>query len=473
MLQGRVQTAADAATLAGARALDRGDAEAIAAARQVFTANMGALPAGAELTVFSATPRQTADGDRSMTVEARVRTRLALAALEGMFGETAFTTAELQGQARAAARTRGLELALVMDNTGSMHGAKIDDLRTAMRTMIGVLFRGAVSVPNLHVAVVPYSATVNIGRQHGTMLSSAWRGRDDLFRASRWKGCVMARSNALAETDAPPAAGGPFDAFFYESTAVCAGMTDPRQTYDQSYQNNCSYHPNPNIHWSAPNQWRSRNYTETRIYEAPMAQDREFGAEYWRVRGPNAGCPAAIQPLTSQRADIDAMIGDMHAWARGGTLTNWGLVWGWRALSPRWRGLWRYADGAPVPATLPRDYDAPAVNKAIVLMTDGDNMFGMDHTAFGREGERLSGSQLDPAMLRVCDAIKREGIVLYVVSFGSVSSDTRANLQRCASDPATETRMPGEKYFHAPTGDELEQAFRGIGGQLIDLRLVE
>jgi Flp pilus assembly protein TadG len=473
LLKSRVQTAVDAATLAGARALGDGVDAATIAARAAFDANLADSPGGTSVVSFAASSGALADGTPTFGVDARLRAPLALAALSRMFGDGATTAAEVRGHARAAGRTRGLEVALVMDNTGSMHGQPIADLREAMRVLTGALFRGAEAVPGLNVAVVPYTATVNIGRQHADMLSAAWRGRDDLFRSSQWKGCVMARSGALAETDAPPSAGGRFDAFFYESTAVCSGLSDPNQIRDDVYAKNCAFHPSSQVHARAPNQWRSKQYFDLGIHEAPMRQDRTFQSEYWLAKGPNTGCPAAILPLTSLRSDVEGMIDQMSAWARGGTLTNWGLAWGWRALSPRWRGLWRHADGAALPATLPRDYGAPGVDKVVVLMTDGDNMLGFDQTSFGRAGEMITNAGADAAMLRVCDAVKREGIVVYVVSLGAVSSGTRDDLRRCASDPETETRLPGQKYFHAPSGAELEAAFRGIGGQLIDVRLVE
>ena len=53
-------------------------------------------------------------------------------------------------------------------------------------------------------------------------------------------------------------------------------------------------------------------------------------------------------------------------------------------ISPNWRGLW----GGETPATLPADYDDPQVQKAIVLLTDGDNSFtDTIKTAYGTAGD--------------------------------------------------------------------------------------
>lgn len=76
-------------------------------------------------------------------------------------------------------------------------------------------------------------------------------------------------------------------------------------------------------------------------------------------RGPNLGCGPEILPLTASKTLVDAAVGNMGAWHRGGTTGNLGLSWGWRTLSPGWRGLW----GGATPATLPLDYDAPLMER--------------------------------------------------------------------------------------------------------------
>ena len=62
-------------------------------------------------------------------------------------------------------------------------------------------------------------------------------------------------------------------------------------------------------------------------------------------------------------------IDEMAPWHRGGTMANLGLAWGWRVLSPKWRGRW---DG-DLPEELPLDYETPNMEKVVVLLTDGNN----------------------------------------------------------------------------------------------------
>jgi hypothetical protein len=165
----------------------------------------------------------------------------------------------------------------------------------------------------------------------------------------------------------------------------------------------------------------------------------------------------------------------MAPWHRGGTMANIGLVWGWRALSPDWRGLWRDTSGN-VMENLPRDHDDRYTSKVIVLMTDGDNQwYKSDFTAYEYPGSgQLAPGQIDNRMLEACEKIKDDDIVLFAITFGNgVNKQTKDLYRSCASNPAQNVYFPGRKYFHAPTDEDLEDAFGAIGGQLTELRLTQ
>jgi hypothetical protein len=159
----------------------------------------------------------------------------------------------------------------------------------------------------------------------------------------------MARANPLDAGDATPAAG-LFTSFYYASTV---------RTQD--------------------NPWDG-----TATYPLKLAlSDRNEG------RGPNLGCGPVITPLTKSRATLEAGIANMGPWHRGGTTGNLGLSWGWRTISPNWRGLW----GGETPNDMPLDYGTPFMDKVVVILTDGQNQFydhdggalpASDFTAYGR-----------------------------------------------------------------------------------------
>ena len=168
----------------------------------------------------------------------------------------------------------------------------------------------------------------------------------------------------------------------------------------------------------------------------------------------------------------------MAAWHRGGTTSNLGLVWGWRTLSPRWRGVW--------PGSVwPVDYGDDTVSKVAIVLSDGQNQFFdydsddgyvSDYTGYGRIGDTfMPGATeeddgldtLDGKFSRVCEQMKSQGITIYTITFGSGASSGRIRdlFRDCASDPGN--------YFHAPDNDDLAPAFRTIGQELANLRIVK
>ncbi|MBK1696286.1 pilus assembly protein TadG-related protein [Rhodovibrio salinarum] len=330
--------------------------------------------------------------------------------------------------------TSGTEIALVMDNTGSMYGSKIDAMKNAAQQLVNIVFGDAERYDELWFSLVPYTATVNVGAEH-----SGWVNAGPNFSPTSWKGCVEARwQSNRDETDAPPTTER-FDVFYYPSTL-----------YDPDGDAN-------------GNQWPD-------VDESVWS--RNSGT------GPNLGCGPAITPLTRERSEITNAIDAMAAWHRGGTTSNLGLVWGWRTLSPRWRGVW--------PGSVwPVDYNDEKVSKVAIVLSDGQNQFFdydgdddyvSDYTGYGRIGEEFMPSAtnegdgldtLDGKFADVCQKMKDRGITIYTITFGSGASSGRIRdlFRACASDPGN--------YFHAPDNDDLAPAFRTIGQELANLRIVE
>lgn len=475
----RVQAAADAAMLAAARDLGRPEATLTEIARNVFDANMAQATRDLTVTRFALSFGGGPTVDSSDTVRLEVDSKLPLltniASLALGWMETAdptdpkagakplvFEPVELTTVAAARKITMGAEIMMVLDNTGSMNGQPIADLRTAARTLTEAVFAGRESVPNVYMGLVNYSATVNIGRLHAHWLKRPLATVDAEFAPTTWKGCVRVRSNALAETDDPPSVAS-FEPQFWPSSRL---PTTPA-TWDAWYLAN-------NAHRNIWPPGDAKDPTKIDAKKPPVDEKQSSGNNGY---GPNLGCPAPITPLISSRATILKAIDDnvdgIAAWHRGGTFGNVGLAWGWRAISPRWRGEWRNAAGVANPA-LPLDYDTPFHNKIIVMMTDGVNQHHQtDMTAYGRPNEMIAPNQVDPSMLRLCENIKREGIIVFTITFGgSVNAGTRNTYTTCAS-PQTLQKMPGQKYFHAPTGPELVSVFGRIAGQISELRLVK
>ncbi|MFP4127046.1 MAG: pilus assembly protein TadG-related protein [Alphaproteobacteria bacterium] len=451
----RLQSALDAAALAGTRDLRSASFETDV--RQVFDANFADAGLGAEVTRFEVTPVEDDHGVRRLRLEAEAR----LASPLGALLEVAdLDWLRVAAENQTVRDTHGIELVMVLDNTGSMRsGGKDGDLRAAARALTDVLFGEADSKPHLWVGIVPYTATVNIGAYHKAWLddlaaSDAPPWSWEAFAPSEWKGCVLARADGGDRTDDPPA-DDPFDPYFWPSMedpdADYSMYDDPRDPHDGGG-------PRLNV-WPDEDGW---------VDEGNAAQNSGYG--------PNLGCGPEILPLTPSRAEVEAKIAEMEPWHRGGTMANVGLAWGWRALSPRWRGLWSYDENDAIPAALPLDHDEPYMSKVIVLMTDGDNQwYKRDYTAYRYpDDDLLAGTGVDERMLQACELLKQDGIVIYAITFGTGVNSATADLYRdCASAPDQNVYFPGRKYFDAPTGDDLRAAFGAIGGQLTELRLTQ
>lgn len=353
-----------------------------------------------------------------------------------------FSTMTITAKTEITRETRGMELVLVMDNTGSMRGGdKITAMKDAAKDLVNLVYGNKETAPNLWVGLVPYTSMVNIGSNHINWLNSNQQDNillHDQYEATSWKGCVMARGSGEDRTDTPPAVY-PFDYFFWED--------------------------------SVDNDWK-RNSGSYRLREANSAQNDG--------RTPNLGCGPAITPLVASKTTVIGAIDEMLPWHRGGTTSNLGLVWGWRAISPKWQGLW----GGDSPSYLPLNYDTPYMDKVVVLLTDGNNQFydwrnhspdngygpsGSDKTGYGRLFDlgvsSLGAGQniLDDNLATTCSVMKNEGIIIYTITFGSSPNSQTQNLYRnCATNG---------NYFHAPSNGELATIFENIGRQLSNLRL--
>ena len=590
MVRHRLSEALDAAGLAAGRHLET-DAQ-IADFKAFFDANfpdgyMGATIDGPHLT-------PNADGSQlTLTVSAEVP-----ATFMQVLGVDDYT---VSARSVITRQRSGMELALVMDNTGSMRtNGKIEAMRGSAQDLIGILYGEETRIDRFWVSVVPFTSMVNIGANN-----SLWVDQSNLsdFAPTTWKGCVEARDYPLDTTDdtydqAPmvdaqgqlipytwrpalvpndvdnywrhidydwsdsaeradwrefgqpilighlsaaldyphsttrPTVGGaplPFedmvDEWVHDELRI--DQDDPRP-YGESLVRSVArvvlgYNRNDHDGYALPSgsplsssslRTRLRNYVRPHetdpwpdydeelidlLMTAYFRRDYEYqdDDEDWpsgRVRdenhwgtagtGPNLNCGPAITPLTDNRATVEAAIAEMQPWRRGGTSSNLGLSWGWRSISPDWRGLWDVSDSA-----LPHDYDDRTVEKVVIILTDGVNQFadsnrtgplGGDYTGFGRLGEgRLrdngtgasitdrsdANDELDRRMLETCTAMKNSGIRIYTITFMVNDGDTRDLFESCATDT--------DHFFNSPSSTVLRESFTQIATDLSNLRIAE
>ncbi|WP_310476678.1 pilus assembly protein TadG-related protein [Sandarakinorhabdus sp.] len=456
--QDQLTQAVDAAALAGARQL--GVRDPGPEARQFFAANMSEVD---DITVESLTISPSTD-NQTLTVSATGRLSTTFLALAG----SEWQQLPIRAQAQTRRTTMGMEMALVLDVTGSMAGTAMTQMKLAAADLVNILYGNRAQLDTLYVSVVPYTNTVNFGPGKMDWLQGGAAATTG-FAPFRWRGCVEARTGGEDQTDTPPAQA-PFRPFLYPSTraqtaARAFGGTAARPTFGDA-------------DWGA-----TPAITSTDVPD-PDDSDSMDPAQMWvpanARKGPNVGCGQPVSGLTNDRTALLRIIGLLQPSSRGGTMGNLGLQAGWMTISPRWRGLWGSSHwGTVTPAGLPLNYPGPRdfMTKVIVLMTDGDNTWfdygrppSFDYTGYGRLTEGRLGTttgstattRINERMTALCTNIKAQGIVIYTITLGTAGA-TQALYRNCATSPG--------HYFHAPTPTQLRSSFQQIGSQLSNLRL--
>jgi len=365
MVKMRLSQAVDSAALAGGRAF--AETNQISDINKYFAGNFPTDYMGATVD-----PLGIAVDDLTGTVEVTASATVPTTFLKIL--EIEDMTVSVRSVVKRA--VRGMELALILDTTGSMAGSKIESLKTSANALIDILYGDRETVDDLWVSLVPFASRVRFSPHSDWM-----EGPPD-----PWNGCGYSRAGALATDDSPPS-----DGLFPEYTPTVSG-------------------------------WRPPHY----------------------------GCPdLAALPLTAEKTTIKAAITAMEAF--GNTRTDVGMVWGWRTLSPRWRGLW---GGDP---TLPLDYHTSLMEKVAVIMTDGENT---PHLT----GDPETLEETNQQLAAECTAMKAAGITIYTITFQAPSS-LDPIFSACATTP--------DHHFPSPTNEALENTFNIIGAELSNLRIAQ
>lgn len=165
----QLQFAADAAALAARGSGEDAEQAARSAAEAFAKANAAKLN-GAKITKIKLTPSD--DGmrvDISALMPASISKALGI---ENM---------ELHASSTAVRASADVEIALVLDNTGSMAGS-MDELKAGARDLVAAVFGASSNPTKVKMAVVPYVGTVNIGN------GPAQRAWMDLNGDGSWHG---------------------------------------------------------------------------------------------------------------------------------------------------------------------------------------------------------------------------------------------------------------------------------------------
>jgi hypothetical protein len=343
---------------------------------------------------------------------------------------------------------KGLELVLVVDNSGSMNfdagGGKtrLQAVQSATSDMLDILYGADNTAQNLWIGVVPFSQAVNIGSTRTSWVNAGSFN----WGTSSWNGCVEERSTTNRDvTDDTP------------NTERFTRYFAPCLNYDTHINN-----INP------PNSWFGTGSTR-RNCSTSSGWGYRSGISV-STYGPNQYCPQSVLALTSSKTSVLNKVNGLQA--VGSTHTNIGAVWAWRMLSPKWRGLW---GGEMDTNNLPLNYNSPNMAKAVIILSDGDNQHvNFNYSAYGylsqgrlgTTSSSLADNRLDDRTKAVCDSMKggNNNIIIYTIAFGStISSQGKALMEYCASKP--------DYYFESPNTADLQTVFHTIGDSLASLRV--
>jgi len=370
-----------------------------------------------------------------------------------------------------------VELALVLDNTGSMaQDNKLPDLVSAATNLVNTLEASAgTNTSALKVGVVPFSISVNIGSTYqtaswmsGTMPSAYG---SDIFTTptnrftmlkqmgATWGGCVEDRPMPYDVQDTAPSTSNPATLFvpFFAPDEPDGTYTLGRSSY--AYANNYLTDK------STDKTWQTQQGDPAKYTKAPQSGTSQMTGY---TLGPNSGCGTApLLRLTTNMSLVTSELNQMVA--NGDTHIPLGMAWGWHLLSPNAP----FADGVP--------YGTANTLKIVVLVTDGQNTYttgynGGDnsfYTGIGYEWQnRISdntGSFTNPVgalndrLAAICTNMKAQNIVIYTVPVEVTDPTIQSLLQNCAS-------LPGN-YINVTASSQLAAAFTNIAGSIGHLRI--
>lgn len=401
-----------------------------------------------------------------------------------------------------------IEVALVLDNTGSMSGTKLTNTKKAAKDLITRLAAAdarSVEEDAVKISLVPFSMTVrpssgltyaqgannaqrpawlsNATNHTGVDMFSTAVGRFTLFSRMQadWYGCVESRAYPYDVNDTAPSS--------LDQATMFTPYLNPDDpdagdySKDRAWQNYFGSGDNNYLDDGITGNSNSNGGFSTSTQRAAMWKTRRIRTEkYVRITGghhdefgPNRGC--SLEPVQRLTQDYDGLKRAVDRMvATGNTNIPMGLMWGWHTISPRTP----FADG--------RAYGSERLQKIIILMTDGENVNSesaspdnSDYSGVGLIWQgRLtkpgaggyvvnassSGSDrreaMDKRLAELCTNIRTQNIIVYSVGV-QVDSRTQQLLRGCA----TQT----ENYFNVTSASDIGAAFDRIAGAIENLRI--
>lgn len=324
--------------------------------------------------------------------------------------------ANLTATSEVVRNSNNVEVALVLDTTGSMGGQKLTDMKAAAKELVDIVVQDVQTPYYSKMAIVPYSMAVNVGSY-----------------ANAVRGTPRSGTNTTTGTNSSP----PYSKF--------------------KFKNN----ENTTITWNITTCATDRTGANAFTDAAPTTT--LLGPNYQ----PSACGSAVIEPLTTNKTTLKNKITSFTA--NGVTAGELGLAWGWYMVSPNFGYLWPSA-------SRPAAYGTNELLKVVILMTDGEfntayckGVVSKDSSATGNNEKincNASNGSAFAQAATLCTNMKNKDVVIYTVGFALGGDQNAINIMnQCATSP---------KHVYLPgSGAALKDAFKAIGQDINSLRLAK
>ena len=440
-VKARMQTAIDAAALAGARAVQvNASASTLTTLAQNAASsyyNAVPMPFVTSKTLSTVTSDSTVTNlswtatswvpTPFLSVAGLVKSKVADPSAPAGCNTSAWVCQKVVATASTTIQAGGnnygysIETSFMLDITGSMAGQKLTDLQSAAHDAIDILIWQDQSKYTSKVAITPFAQDVRLptatafqlatgtAPANATLSGSGSTYNNYGFQKYANQLCVVERTGTNAYTDAAPGAG------------------------------------------------------------------TGFVMQEWPWKGWGSSCDvptaAVATPLTTDKTILHNLVNALEA--SGGTAGHIGTAWAWYMLSPNWNSLWPTANQAAAYDTAYNvntkvgDPTKIKLKKIAILMTDGD--YNQEYTSAGKMtyfGGNPANADSSVQASALCTAMKAKAIEVYTVAFdsgGGLSSTAQNLLSNCATDT--------NHFYHATSGDALKQAFRDIALKISTIRI--
>jgi Flp pilus assembly protein TadG len=339
-----------------------------------------------------------------------------------------------------------VEVAMMLDTTGSMGGQKLTDMKLAAKDLIDIVVWQDQSQYTSRIALAPFSEVVNVGdyfqavTNQNPVPASHYVYPPSCFNANGTvKSTCLNKSQYLVVDN------------IAKAKCVTERLGDAEFTDEK---------PAPGTWVTTFNDARASAYSNrSTLLAAGAANGSDFDALSDTT---TTTCPerTPLVPLTSNKDTLKAAIDGFVA--ENSTAGSVGTAWAWYLLSPEWSPIWPSGSKPETYSKLTEvgPSGQPRLQKIAVLMTDGVyNTF--QGVQYGDNSTQATN--VETRTKTICTNMKAKGIKVYSIGFQINDASALSMLQNCATDATY--------YYNATNGSALRAAFRDIALKISALRI--